>query len=174
MRAITYDHKAAPWSRSNDLKGTRSLPSNDNSGNNFSRIPCRTRTKIMINQATLCLGLLNLQFMSVPWRWMKCFLPSSCVHRHVNKSPLCLSPYSSLQLAYWGKWQGQTFWNSWSWVFDLELWLYSKRRGSSLDFGNFIAEAEGQKSGFTWDLFTIHLQVQSIWWGMTDVVSPLM
>jgi hypothetical protein len=45
MMAITYDEKAAPWSRSSHLLGTRLLPSRDNSDNNFFEPPCRTRTE---------------------------------------------------------------------------------------------------------------------------------
>jgi hypothetical protein len=39
-------------SRSNYLMGNRLLPSSEDSNNNFSRTPPRTRTEIMMNQTT--------------------------------------------------------------------------------------------------------------------------
>jgi hypothetical protein len=63
MRIITYNDKVALWSRSNHLIGTRMLPSRNN---NFSETPQRTRTEIMINQATLFLELFNYAYFSPP------------------------------------------------------------------------------------------------------------
>jgi hypothetical protein len=37
MRTITYNDEAEHWSRKNHLMGTRLLPSNEDSANNFSR-----------------------------------------------------------------------------------------------------------------------------------------
>jgi hypothetical protein len=52
MRTIACDYEAAPWS--NNLMGTRLLFPSDDS-DNFSGVPHRTRTEIMINQATFSL-----------------------------------------------------------------------------------------------------------------------
>jgi hypothetical protein len=62
MRTSTYNDEAVPWSRSNHSMGTRLLPSSDESIN-FSGIPHK-RIEIMINQTTLCLGLLNYVYLS--------------------------------------------------------------------------------------------------------------
>jgi hypothetical protein len=58
MKIITYNDESIPWSRRNHLMGTRLLPLSDDS-NNFSRTSHKSRTEVMINQATLSLGLLN-------------------------------------------------------------------------------------------------------------------
>jgi hypothetical protein len=83
---------------------------------NFSRIPYRTRTEKMINQATFCLGLfdyahlsppatilplLNLKLMSVPRRWAEVFIlpvPEVC--------PCCIIsllslPFTTTHLFIW-------------------------------------------------------------------------
>jgi hypothetical protein len=86
-RTMTYNVVAALWSRRNHLMGTRFLSSSDGRDNNLSVIPCRARTKILINLATLFLGLFNnytycsylpqffpylkLKLMSVPQRWVE-------------------------------------------------------------------------------------------------------
>jgi hypothetical protein len=60
MRTIAYNQDAESWSSGSHLMGTKSFASNDNNDNNFSGIICRARFEIlMMNQATLCRGLLN-------------------------------------------------------------------------------------------------------------------
>jgi hypothetical protein len=65
-REIAYIGKAAPWSGSNHHMGIRLFPSSNNSENNFSGTPPRPGTEILINQATLCLRLLNYACFSPP------------------------------------------------------------------------------------------------------------
>jgi hypothetical protein len=66
MRTITYNEKAAPWSRSYHLMGTRLFPSSDGSDINLSGTLGRTKTEIMVNQVTLCLRLFNYAYLSPP------------------------------------------------------------------------------------------------------------
>jgi hypothetical protein len=49
MRTTTYNDEAVPWSRSNHVLGTRSLPSSDDSGKNFTT--SKSKTEIMVSQA---------------------------------------------------------------------------------------------------------------------------
>jgi hypothetical protein len=70
MRTTAYDDGVTPWSRRNHLTVTRLtrslLLSSDDSDNNFSRTPGRTRAEIMINQPTLRLGLPIDAYLSPP------------------------------------------------------------------------------------------------------------
>jgi hypothetical protein len=52
------------WSRGTRLMGTRLLPSSEDRDNSFFETPCRTRTEMTSDQATLCSGLLNYAYLS--------------------------------------------------------------------------------------------------------------
>jgi hypothetical protein len=66
MRAITYNDKAAHWSRSNHLTGARLLPSSDDS-DNFSRtLLWNSQAEIIVNQNTPVTGIVQLYFHPMP------------------------------------------------------------------------------------------------------------
>jgi hypothetical protein len=122
MKTVTCNDEAAPWSRNNHLIRTRLLPSSEDSDNNLSGIPCKTRTEMMTNQATLCLGLFNYAYYSLltliffllksnahvcilMLSWSVYFASSHGVSLLCNKSILSAPyHYSSLHLVFGGKW----------------------------------------------------------------------
>jgi hypothetical protein len=123
VRIITLLWWGWPWSRSNHHMGTRLL-----------QLLWRTRTEIMINQATICLRLLYYAYLSPPapvfplskpkghictlmMGWNAYFASSCGVPVLYNKSPFSdLLNYSSLYLVFWSKWTDLTCWNLWSWA----------------------------------------------------------